>query len=305
MTECKFIGFLIETTKDDKAVWLKVPKDRIGNVNKDIKRVLKQGQATARALARIAGQIVSMTRAVTPAKLLLRNLYRCLRPRQSWQDILRLDPETIKDLQWWLQALDALNGKAFKQQEATIEIVTDASAEGWGATIVSNGLKAQGFWTLEQSYKSSNFREILAVLLGLLAFLPQIKGKSVTILSDNVSAVCYINMQGGPAVELSRIATAIWSIALEQNIQLKAQHLKGVLNVQADTLSRPSSQYEWMLHQKVYNYLDVLWGPHTLDRFATMATTKCYNYNSRFLDPEASGVDALLQTNWGLENNIK
>ena len=52
-----------------------------------------------------------------------------------------------------------------------------------------------------------------------------------------------------------------------------------------------------------FNYLDVLWGQHTIDRFATMATTKCYNFNSRFLDPEARGVDALLQTNWGLENN--
>ena len=302
-TQCKFIGFLVQTAVDDKAVWLKVPKGRIDKVNKDIKRILKKGQATARALARIAGQIVSMTKAVTPAKLLLRNLYRCLRSRISWQDLLTLDIETIKDLRWWLKAFETWNGKAFRDRGIPTEIAFDASSEGWGAVILPDGSKAQGYWTVEQSYKSSNFRETLAVLLGLLAFLSQIKGKSVTILSDNVSAVCYINMQGGPAMELSRIARAIWSLAMEHNIQLKAQHLKGVLNIQADALSRLSSQYEWCLHQKVYDYLNVLWGPHTIDRFATMATTKCISYNSRFLDPASMGVDALLQGDWGTENN--
>ncbi len=265
--------------------------------------MLNKGQATARALARIAGQIVSMTKAVTPAKLLLRNLYRCLKSRKSWQDMLTLDLESIRDLKWWIQAFDSWNGRAVEPQGTPIEIATDASAEGWGATILSNGMKAQGYWTSRQSYKSSNFREILAVLLSLLAFLSQIKDKSVFILSDNVSAVCYINMQGGPAMELSRIAGSIWSLALTHKIQLKAQHLKGSLNVQADTLSRLSSQYEWSLHQGVYDYLDTLWGPHTIDRFATMATSKCQKYNSRFLDPKSMGVDALLQGDWNKENN--
>ena len=129
-TEQKFIGFLVQTAVDGKAVWLKVPKDRIVSVNKDIKRILKRGHATARALARIAGQIVSMTKAVTPAKLLLRNLYRCLKSRNSWQDILVLDPETIKDLKWWLLAFESWNGKAIRPKGTTLAIASDASAEG-------------------------------------------------------------------------------------------------------------------------------------------------------------------------------
>ena len=109
LTEQKFIGFLVQTAVDGQVIWLKVPKERIAGVNRDIRRVLKKGQATARALARIAGQIVSMTKAVTPAKLLLRNLYRCLTSWKSWQDVLILDSETINDLNWWLQALDQWN----------------------------------------------------------------------------------------------------------------------------------------------------------------------------------------------------
>ena len=70
--ECKFIGFFIQTAMDNDAVWLKLPECRIAAVIKDIKKVLKKVQVIA--FASIAGQIVSMTKAVTPAKLLLRKL---------------------------------------------------------------------------------------------------------------------------------------------------------------------------------------------------------------------------------------
>ena len=138
---------------DNDAVWLIIPKCRIAAVIKDIKREFKKGQVIARALAKIAGQIVSMTKAVTPAKLLLRNPYKCLRSRKS-----------CKDLKWWLQAFESWKGRAIKPQDAAIEIATDASAEGWGAAIPANRLKAQGYWTKEQSYKSSKFRDTFAVL---------------------------------------------------------------------------------------------------------------------------------------------
>ena len=149
-TETKFIGFVIQTAVDGKSVWLKVPKDRISSVNRDIKRILSKGCSTARVLARIAGQIVSMTKAVTPAKLLLRNLYRCLKSRQSWQDILMLDSETVKDLNWWLDAFKSWNDTSFRPHGTVIEIATDASSEAWGSINLTNGQCAQGFWTIEQ-----------------------------------------------------------------------------------------------------------------------------------------------------------
>ena len=303
-TERVFIGFLIKTAEDNDKVWLCVPKERITRVIKDIKRIVNKGQATDRALARLAGQIVSMTKAVSPAKLLLRNLYRCLKTRQSWQDVLTLDCETIKDLNWWLCSLSSWNGKAVQPQGPVIQIATDASAEGWGATMIQKGWEAQGFWTQLQSLESSNFREIQAIFLGLLAFLKEVTGKTVHILSDNVAAVCYINMQGGPAKELSLVATKIWSLVLANKVTIKAYHLQGRLNVQADMLSRLNSQYEWCIHQRLYYYLDSLYGPHTIDRFATMSTTQCVKYNSRFMDPKTSGVNALAQGDWAEENNF-
>ena len=82
-----------------------------------------------------------------------------------------------------------------------------------------------------------------------------------------------------------------------------AKHLSGCLNTQADELSRLTDKYEWTLAEPMFHYLDRLWGPHTVDRFASALTTRLPKYNTRFLDPNGMPTDALAQTDWHHENN--
>ena len=127
-------------------------------------------------------------RGCTQTKLLLRNLYRLLASRSSWQDVLNFDDSTIKDLQWWYHAVSSWNGKAYcLKTRDPVQIATDASGEAWGGLIVGSDYEAQGAWDHYLSSKSSNYREITAVLMTLISFLPIIKGKSIQILSDNKS----------------------------------------------------------------------------------------------------------------------
>ncbi|KAK3725591.1 hypothetical protein RRG08_043009 [Elysia crispata] len=124
--------------------------------------------------------------------LLSRNLYRLLASRSSWQDVLDLDVCTVKDLEWWFYAVSAWNGKSFHvKPKDHIQLVTDASGEGWGGIIVDSHQEAQGAWDRSTSSRSSNFREISAVLMTLTSFLPLLKGKSRTsdwqCLTDTIS----------------------------------------------------------------------------------------------------------------------
>ena len=102
-----FIGFIIDTNRTKDSVWIEIPKDRIRKVRHDIARVLKRKSVTARGLARITGQLVSMSKAVIPAKLLLRNAYRLSKTRYNWLDILLVDQPTHNDLTWWFESLKA------------------------------------------------------------------------------------------------------------------------------------------------------------------------------------------------------
>ena len=304
-TERTYIGYVINTAKKEDSIWVSIPKERIKRLKHDIARMLKHKYASARSLARIAGQCISMSKAIIPAKLLLRNLYRLLASRSSWQDVLNFDDSTIKDLQWWYHAVSSWNGKAYcLKTRDPVQIATDASGEAWGGLIVGSHYEAQGAWDHYLSSKSSNYREITAVLMTLISFLPIIKGKSIQILSDNISTVAYINFMGGVSQELTKVATSIWSLAIRNSIDIQAKYLPGYMNRRADALSRIPAKYEWVLHPRVFSYLDSIHGPFTIDRFASAMTAQCQVYNSLFLDPYTSGVDALSQTDWRAHNNF-
>lgn len=299
-----FIGYVVISVSDQNLPLIKIPAQRVLKLKRDINRALTQQSVKARFLAKICGQCISFTKAIVPTKLLLRNLYRLLSTRQSWNDILRLNSACIADLQWWSDSFKSWNGRVIDKRPIDIQITTDASSVGWGATLGT--LEAAGSWTSAISHKHSNYRELLTVLMALKSFAKHVKNKVVQILTDNVTTVAYVNKLGGSTSGLSQIATAIWTECFKLNVNLSAKHLAGRLNIHADRLSRinPNSTHEWRLHPAIFKYIDNIWGPHEIDRFANINNAHCVKYNSLYADPNSMGVDALAQNDWDKYNNF-
>ena len=295
----EYIGFNIHT--DGECPSISVPKSRLQKLKKDIRQCIKHLCIKARFLARIAGQCISMCKAILPGKLLLRNIYRLLGLRDTWDSLLQLDAASIKDLQWWLTALSTWNGAPLKVEIPEVQIVCDASSTGWGAACMD--AEASGVWSVELQHMPSNYRELMAVHMALLSFKDIVRDKIVQVLSDNVTTVAYLNNLGGHCLELSDLAQAIWCTTNKLNVTLSSIHLAGKLNSHADHLSRLSTQYEWMLSPNTFRILNELWGPFTIDRFASFLTTQLPRYNARFHDPQSMGVDAMAQ-DWANESNF-
>lgn len=295
-----FIGYTIDTSGDKPII--RIPQQRITKLRKDITRCLGKGKILARALARIGGQCVSMYKCIFPAKLQLRNLYRLLATRTSWSDIIVLDQATINDLVWWKTSLSKWNGLVVQDFQIDIQMTTDASGIAWGAWIP--GHNAQGFWNRRISYRSSNYREMSAVWLGLVSLRHFLQNKTIQICSDNISTIAFINHMGGASKELDSMARLIHQQALDMNAKIIASYVSGTRNWRADQLSRLNSTYEWKLHPNLFQLIDRYWGPHDIDRFASMMTTQLTHYNSLYWDPYTSGVNALAQKDWKSFNNF-
>ena len=84
------------------------------------------------------------------------------------------------------------------------------------------------------SMKHSNIRELTAIFLDLKTLKKMSKGKNILVLSDNMTSMAYINMQGCPCPEISRIATNIWALLVDNQADIVARHLSGSKNVVAD-----------------------------------------------------------------------
>ncbi|WAR11495.1 hypothetical protein MAR_025675 [Mya arenaria] len=258
-----YIGYTICTA--DSKIIVKVQLIRVARLKRSIRRVLSQGLAAARQLAKVLGQCVSVAWAVTPGKLFLRNS-----ARKSWSDSLIITPEVAEELQWWLNSVDYWNSREICSETIQAQVVTDASGLGWGATYGSH--VASGDWNRRVSYLSSNEREMLAILMAIKAFAKLLRGLVVQVLTDNISAMTYINQMGGPSQKLSRLALAIWAEAFDHGITLRCAHIAGVQNGQADYWSRTPDKHNWMLHPAVFGYIDKLYGRHTIDRLQIVRT---------------------------------
>jgi hypothetical protein len=141
---------------------------RVTKLKQAIRRVLKSSSVTALALARVCGQCISVSWAVTPGKLFLRNAYRLLTTRSTWQDLLRITEPVAEEFSWWLQSASFWNAREICSESIRAQVATDASHLRWSA--VYEGRVALGDWNRRISFQSLNERELLAILMALKSF---------------------------------------------------------------------------------------------------------------------------------------
>ena len=167
---------------------------------------------------------------------------------------------------------------------------------GLGVSLGSDHLS--GWWSRDVSLYSINHRELLAIFLAIRGFLPLLRGQTVSLFTDNTSALSYLRKEGGTrSSTLNEVAQATLRLCESSDLRLLPQFVPGCLNVLADSLSRRGQVLgsEWTLHQEVCRDLFRLW-PVTVDLFATSFNHRLQVYFSPMADPQAAVVDALDQS---------
>ena len=307
------LGLIIDTTGD--VPMFKVPYEKLKRIRQLAKRVLKEGRAgrlVLRELARFAGLCLSVARAVLPARLLLRSIYGvvrdtradCTSGKAGWTRRVKMSAEALDEAEWWCEALATWNGRSVRPRAHTAVLTTDASESGFGATLEmdDNSTRMAGMWTEAEAARSSNWRELSTVRLALSHWGARLTGRSVLVRSDNTTAIAYVNRFGGRYKDLLSVATSLLTAAWALDMELKAVHIPGVLNVISDELSRLKDKSDWVLRRRAFRRLEEQFGAHTVDRFATRANRRLPRFNSRLPEPDSEAQDAMVQ-DWAKENN--
>lgn len=102
--------------------------------------------------------------------------------------------------------------------------------------------------------------------------------------------------------DLQKIATDINQVCEQHNIELCTEWIPRDQNQEADDLSRCGDSDDWSVSNEVFAELNLKWGPHTVDRFASKHNAKLKRFNSRFWVPGTEAVNSLDQ-NWSGETN--
>ena len=94
----------------------------------------------------------------------------------------------------------------------------------------------------------------------------------------------------------------IFEICTDSEIHLQVQWVPREENVRADAISREIDYDDWGVSGEFFSFIDGLWGPHTVDRFADELNSKLPTFNSKYWCPNTSHVDAFA-CDWAKENN--
>lgn len=88
----------------------------------------------------------------------------------------------------------------------------------------------------------------------------------------------------------------------DSKISLDVQWIPRSENDKADFLSKIIDHDDWEVTVEFFDFVSLMFGPFTVDRFANFNNRKLLRYNSKFWNPESEAVDCFTK-NWEGENN--
>jgi len=232
----------------------------------------------------------------------MRPLLREAGSRQRQRD-LRLGHQALSDLKWWADlSKHALLGRALWPPEEDAVLYTDASMTGWGAAW--NGVvPARGFHSPARRCLHINIHEMAAVRLAILSFVEHLRpeGTVVRLMMDSLVSVHVINNGTSKSDAMMDELRRLQRVCSRFGVHVRASHLPSAVNHVADKLSRARDSTDWSLSDRAFRRLETMYGPHSVDLFATSLNHKCGRFYSATADPGTAGVNAMQQS-WRGEN---
>ena len=295
-----WLGFVIDTARGQ----IEVPQEKLASLQHVLHQVLQADETPARLLASVVGKIISMGLAIGPvSRFMTRSLYAVLESRVTWCERLALSPEAREELRFWESNMAKYNAQPIWHSPSAVRVVySDASDTGYGGYVVEHGpCTSYGQWSKEEAEQSSTWRELMAVWRVLLSVANKLQNMHVRWFTDNQN-VARILQVGSRKSHLHALALKVFSLSVQCQIHLEPEWIPRELNEKADQLSRIIDYDDWMLNPFMFAELDAIWGPHTVDRFASFNNCQVPRFNSRCWNPGSEAVDAFT-VHWAGENN--
>jgi hypothetical protein len=258
----------------------------------------------AKLLAQLGGKAQFLYLAIPAARFYLRELHNVVSSKTNWSSSVKITRQLRRDLLWWTSVPSHNNGRSIFKPVETAYLHCDSSSFGWGA-VLNDHHEARGFWDPTDSKQHITWKELKAVRLAVLSFLPHLRGRRVLLHEDNQSVIGVLTNLTSRSPALMNELRKLWFLLDSNDVQLRTRYIRSAANIWADGLSRETDNSDWQLNPRVFRLLDASWGPHSIDRFATQSNAQLARYNSRWLDPTTEAVDSLRLPDaaWRAENN--
>ena len=249
---CVFLGITIDSSKME----LSLPKEKVEKLENFLTECRGKKFVSKKILQKIGGLMSFCSQVVRGGRTFSRRIFDLC--SKAWnRGIIRLDDETKKDLDWWLDFCKVFNCKSLiKNDCADFPMVSDASLKGFGAWAgkdyfygswsgVDNFSPGSEHWEGPPQYdnfhihkRNINVYELWPVLVGLRRWAYLYKNTRVNAITDNMQVLAMLNTGRSKNKLCMEWLREIFWLCFIHNIEIFATYIRSADNVLADQLSR-------------------------------------------------------------------
>ena len=286
-----FLGFKF----DSVSMTIELTKDKKQRIFEMASVIANNPHVPIRKLSSLLGNIVAALPAIPYGKLNYRKIEAekieaLYENAFNYESYMLLSQEALTEIDWWRVNIMTQECSLAPTPPVDYTIFTDASLQGWGAHDGHTTLN--GRWSNWEKLFHINILELMAIKIAVTSLIKDTH-IHIRIMSDNTTAISYINKMGGVKSMIANdIAKDIWNSCIAHGAWISAAHVPGVENDIADQASRQFQDHaEWMLDNNLFQVICDRWGTPSLDMFASRTNHKLDRYVSRYPDAEAYAVD--------------
>lgn len=268
-TVVRYLGFIVDSSKQAYLL----PSDKKKTFIEIRETILKADAVDVKTLQRFAGKCVSMAIAIPGAKLYTREVNFAISQCTKNSRRAAISHELRQELEHWRFIDDWLGYAPWRQEKhLQLSLATDASSFRYGISLLSGkekGLSFGDFWSNTDD-RPIHLKEASAVIIALQALEAKIKDRRLDVYVDNTAVLYAWENQRSKDRQLADLMKKLFQIVWKLNVDLKLHYVPSAENL-ADAPSRNISYTDCMLQQTIWQVVDEMYGPHTVDLMATDA----------------------------------
>jgi hypothetical protein len=241
--ELRWIGFILDTLAES----FRVAQSKLEKIKEVLRETIIKPSTSARKLASLAGQLVSLSPAVLPALPFARSIFQALTGNESW-DVHFPSPQAVKDAAiMWLQNLDTWNGRRWWPHTISVKLCIDASSIGYGGFIEGTKfgrLQVAGSFSQAESHwrLSSAAREMIgyvrAIRITSETIPEELRGSAVLLHGDSQAAIGALRKFASPLPAIHEQLVDLFQLCSSSDFDIIPRWIPRSQLSEADELSR-------------------------------------------------------------------
>jgi hypothetical protein len=264
-TSLQFLGIGIDTVQ----MTLHIHADRLASIMNTLTEWRSRVTVSIHDLQKLQGLLNFVAKVIRPGRTFMRRLinYQSYLMKRQYKPNhqAKMSSSVLKDINWWFTSIQHYNGKSSIYPINWISsddlfIATDACVTGYGGVCDKgwlHGLFTQEQHTLAMRKKrdSMPYKELLSLVIAASTWGHQWSKKNIIFHVDCEPVVTIVNKGSSKHETLMDLIRTLSFLAATHEFNYKLVHIKGVVNVAADLLSRDQiSEFKQQFGQRYNQY---------------------------------------------------